>query len=257
MKKQHLFGLYLIGLIVILGIKYIYSKAGFGELDFILAPTARWVTFLSGVNFIRQVDVGYINHSIRFIIAPSCSGVQFMLITFAALFFPLVHRMNSVRSGICWFAGSFLFSFPFTVFVNGIRIVLSIYIPVYFNKWNIYADWLTAQRLHTIIGTVVYVTALLAVYYLAGLALSSNVKISSDMNGIFSSKVVLKIVNRIVPPILCYFFIVLIIPLIHNARHNDLKKFGEYALLITSVCFALILLSFILYTVQDHFSGKQ
>ncbi|WP_349671889.1 exosortase K [Lacrimispora sp.] len=257
MKKQHLLALYLIGLFVILGIKYGYSRAGFGELDFILAPTARWVTFLSGINFNRQVDVGYINHSIRFIIAPSCSGVQFMLITFSALFFPLVHRMNSVKKGVCWFAGSFLSSFPFTVFVNGIRIVLSIYIPVYFNKWNIYANWLTAQRLHTIIGTVVYVTALLALYHLAGLVSSSTVKISSDVHGIFPSKVVSKIVNRIVPPILCYFFIVLIIPLIHNARQNDLEKFLEYASLITSVCFALILLYCIVYTVQDHLSGKQ
>ncbi|MTK06011.1 MAG: exosortase K [Hungatella sp.] len=256
MKKQHLFALYFIGLIVILGIKYSYSRAGFRELDFILAPTARWVTFLSGVKFIRQTDVGYINHSIRFIIAPSCSGVQFMLITFAALFFPLIHRMNSVKIGVCWLAGSFLFSFPFTVFVNGIRIVLSINIPVYFNKWNINANWLTAQRLHTIIGTVVYVTALLAVYHLASLVSSTNVKISPDMHGKFPGKVVLKIVNRIIPPILCYLFIVLLIPLIHNARQNDPVKFREYALLITSVCFALILLSCIVYTIQEHLSGK-
>ncbi len=257
MKKRYLFGLYLIGLIVILGIKYIYSRAGFGELDFILAPTARWVTFISGINFIRQAEVGYINHSIRFIIAPGCSGVQFMLITFAALFFPLVHRMNSVERGVCWLAGSFLFSYPFTVLVNGIRIVLSIYIPVYFDKWNIQANWLTAERLHTIIGTVVYVTALLAIYHLAGLFLRLKRKTPPDIPGIFQSKVVFKMLNRFVPPILCYFSIVLIIPFLHNAHKNDLKRFGEYASLIISVCFVLIFLSCIVYTVREHLSRKR
>lgn len=248
MKKKYLFALYIIGLIIILGIKYIYSKASCAELDFILAPTARWVTLISGIGFTKQVDVGYINHSIRFIIAPSCSGVQFMLITFATLFFPFVHRTNSGRGGVCWLAGSFVLSYPFTVFVNGFRIMLSIYIPVYFDEWNIYANWLTPERLHTIIGTVIYVTSLLAVYQLVRLVSRSKEK---------TCKLFIKMVYRFVPPMLCYFSIALVIPFLHNARQNDFKKFGEYATLITSVCFAVMFLSCIAYAIREHLRGKQ
>ncbi len=260
MKKKYLTALYIIGLIIILGIKYIYSKASCEELDFILAPTARWVTLISGIDFTKQIDVGYINHSLRFIIAPSCSGVQFMLITFATLFFPFLHRMKSVKGGICWLAGSFVFSYPFTIFINGLRIVLAIYLPVYFDKWSISASWLTPERLHTIIGTVVYIVSLLAVYPLAGLVLKSEENTSSDMSDQFPSKLSGKylgklpgkMVCRFVPPMLCYFTIVLVIPLLHNARQNDFKKFMEYAILITSVCFAILLVSFIAYAVQEH-----
>jgi len=262
MKKKYLFALYIIGLIIILGIKYIYSKASCEELDFILAPTARWVTLISGVGFTKQADVGYINHSIRFIIAPSCSGVQFMLITFATLLFPLVHRTNSGRGGVCWLAGSFLFSYPFTVFVNGIRIMLAIYIPVYFDQWNIHANWLTAKRLHTIIGTVVYVTSLLAVYLLVVSVLRSKEKTSPEMLSKFlinkfPSKLFIKMFYCFVPPMLCYLSIALIIPFLHNARENDFKKFLEYATLITSVCFAVMFLSCIAYAVREHLRGKQ
>jgi exosortase K len=262
MKKKYLFVLYIIGLIIILGIKYIYSKASSAELDFILAPTARWVTLISGVGFTKQADVGYINHSIRFIIAPSCSGVQFMLITFATLFFPFVHKTNSMRGGVCWLAGSFVFSYPFTVFINGFRIMLVIYIPVYFDEWNIYANWLTSERLHTIIGTVVYVASLLAVYLLAGSLsmLKENTSpetLSKFLINKFQSKLFVKMVYRFVPPMLCYFFIVLVIPFLHNARQNDFKKFLEYATLITSVCFAMIFVSCIAYAVLEHLRGKK
>lgn len=262
MKKKYLFALYIIGLVIILGIKYIYSKASCAELDFILAPTARWVTLISGVGFTKQADVGYINHSIRFIIAPSCSGVQFMLITFAALFFPFVHRTNSVRGGVCWLAGSFVFSYPFTVFVNGFRIMLAIYIPVYFDEWNIHANWLTSERLHTIIGTVVYVASLLAVYPLAGLVSKSKENTSPEMFSKFlinnfPGKLFIKMVYRFAPPMLCYFSIALVIPFLHNARRNDFKKFLEYATLITSVCFVVIFVSCIAYTVREHLKGRR
>jgi exosortase K len=262
MKKKYLFALYIIGLIIILGIKYFYSKASCEELDFILAPTARFVHLISGIPFTKQVDIGYINHSIRFIIAPGCSGMQFMMITFAALFFPFVHRTNSARGAFRWLAGSFVFSYPFTVLVNGFRIMLSIYIPVYFDRWNISANWLTAERLHTIIGTVVYIASLLALYQLAGLVLKSKESASPNMfskllNSRFQDKLFIKMVYRYVPPMLCYFSIVLVIPFLHSARQNDLTKFLEYATLITSVCFAVILVACVVYAVRERLRGKK
>lgn len=257
MKKKYLIVLYSIGLLIILGMKYLYSKASCAELDIILAPTARWVTFISGIDFTKQVDIGYINHNIRFIIAPSCSGVQFMLIMFATLFFPFVHRMNSVKRGFYWLAGSFAFSYPFTIFVNGIRIVLSIYLPVYFDEWNITANWLTSERLHTIIGTVVYVASLLAVYPLAELVSKSKGTTSTEPLGKFKDKLRIKMVYRFVPPMLCYFSVTLIIPLLNNARQNDFKKFLDYAILITSVCFFVIFLFSIIYVVRVYLRGRK
>lgn len=91
------FVFYLIGFLLVFGIKYFYSKAGSDELIWILAPTTRLVTILSGIPFTYESGIGYVNHELRFIIAPSCSGVQFMMITIATLIFSYVHRMGIPR----------------------------------------------------------------------------------------------------------------------------------------------------------------
>lgn len=84
---------YLTGLLFILGIKLFYSKASVPDLKWILAPTSLWVRILSGIPFDYEPGSGYVSHSFRFIIAPSCSGVQFMLIAAATLLYSFVHRM--------------------------------------------------------------------------------------------------------------------------------------------------------------------
>lgn len=84
---------YLTGMLIILGIKLFYSKASIPDLKWILAPTSLWVRILSGIPFDYEPGSGYVSHSFRFIIAPSCSGVQFMLIAAATLLYSFVHRM--------------------------------------------------------------------------------------------------------------------------------------------------------------------
>jgi hypothetical protein len=108
----------------------------------------------------------------------------------------------------------------------------------------------------------VYVASLLAVYLLAGSLsmLKENTSpetLSKFLINKFQSKLFVKMVYRFVPPMLCYFFIVLVIPFLHNARQNDFKKFLEYATLITSVCFAMIFVSCIAYAVLEHLRGKK
>jgi hypothetical protein len=145
--------------------------------------------------------------------------------------------------------------------------MLAIYIPVYLDKWNLYANWLTPERLHTIIGTAVYVASLLAVYPLADLASKSKACMSPEMPGYFLSskllikkfpnKLLIKMVYRLVPPMLCYFSITLVIPFLHNAGQNDFKKFVDYATLITSVCFVVIFVSCIIYSIRELLRGKK
>lgn len=102
---------YLTGMLIILGIKLFYSKASIPDLKWILAPTSLWVRILSGIPFDYEPGSGYVSHSFRFIIAPSCSGVQFMLIAAATLLYSFVHRMPTRKKGICWTILSFLISY--------------------------------------------------------------------------------------------------------------------------------------------------
>lgn len=169
-SKAHYRGislLYFIAASLILGIKYWYARAGSSDLEWILLPTARWAELLSGIPFEKTPQIGYINHSLRFIIAPSCSGVQFMLIAFATLCFPFLHRIGTVKKGFCLIASALAAAFLYTVAVNGFRIVLSICLPPLLMdglRKLPCGNCFSAEKLHTLIGTAVYFTALLLLY---------------------------------------------------------------------------------------------
>ena len=122
---------YLAGALLLLGMKYYYSRGDPDSLSWILSPTARWVSTLSEIPFIKVPQTGYVSHSYRFIIAASCSGLQFLMISMTALVFSYIHRMRTIKEKIGWMALSALASYLLTIFVNGFRILFSIFIPIY------------------------------------------------------------------------------------------------------------------------------
>lgn len=81
---------YLASVVLLLGIKYFYATADSDQLLWILAPTAWWIGILSGIPFEYVSPIGFINHSFQFILAPSCSGVRFMIICAAMLIFSFI-----------------------------------------------------------------------------------------------------------------------------------------------------------------------
>lgn len=160
---------YAVACAVILGLKYYYSKAGVDELAWILAPTAWWAGALSGVGFVREPEIGYVSHLYRFVIAPPCSGVQFMLIVFAMLLFTFVHRMPTKRACVYWTAAGIVASYLCAVFVNGFRISLALYHNAPGRPIHPVA-WLTPERLHTVEGVLIYFGSLFILYNVAGYA---------------------------------------------------------------------------------------
>lgn len=97
LKENWIF--YLTGAAFVLGLKLFYSQADADELKWILAPTSRWVSILSGIPFEYMAHTGFVNHDIRFIIASSCSGIQFMLIAAATDFLFRTPRRRCRRDG--------------------------------------------------------------------------------------------------------------------------------------------------------------
>lgn len=261
---------YLIGFLTVFGLKYCYSRAGCDELVWILTPTARWVRILSGIPFYYAPQIGYINDEYRFIIASSCSGIQFMLITIATLTYSFVHRMNTRKKGYLWLALSVACSYLLTIFVNGIRIILAIHLPVYIQKWGILSGVLSPGQLHTSIGVVVYFTALFIIYHIAGhasqlLADSTRLwfisaiqrrkghpsQISTDpaANQESSCRQTLR---KYLPPVFWYFFIALGIPFLNSAYRKNGEQFIEYAILITTICTAILILLCLVTFIHKH-----
>ena len=253
----HNFIFYLVGSLAVLGVKYYYSQADCDSLLWILAPTTRWVELLSGIPFTYISGTGYVNHDLRLWIAPSCSGVRFMVITMAMLIFSFVHAGASPKDtqsptsvgwmgrGLCWIAASIIFSWLITILVNGLRIIAAIYLPQCLERAGLMRGMLTPGRLHTMIGVVVYFTALLIVYRLVDYVVQRKI-------GLISEKQFLRALSRkCVPPIFWYFLMTLGLPFLNRAYLNGRTEFTEFAVVVIG-CMVLILLPYFLLTLLHN-----
>ena len=232
---------YLTGTAVIIIIKVFYGHAAASRLTWILTPTAWWVRTLSRIPFEYDPIAGYVNYPLRFIIAPSCSGVQFVMIAIAMLIFSYVHRMDTKKKKIIWTLFSFGISYLSTVFINGFRILLSIYLPASLPVWlhnpRLYEGWLTRGRLHTMTGVAVYFTSLFILYHGAG-------HISGKPFPTWS------------PPLFWYVFLVLGLPFLNRACKNNGPRFLEYAALLAAVCTVILFLFFLAGRMRRHFMKR-
>lgn len=210
--------------VIILIMSYFCRTSDSDALKWILAPTAWWAGILGGIYFEYLPHQGYVNYFHRFLIAPSCAGSRFMLLTFLMLAFSFrlsdYYKENiNMRKEYLWFGFSIVFSYISTVFVNGIRIVASVYLPDILEREHLMDGWLTPDRLHTLIGTVTYFS-FLCVIYLAACWLRGR---SEKCGGLLV-------------PVFWYLLIVLALPFIKRMYHNEWEGFGQYAVLIVSVC---------------------
>lgn len=217
-------------------------------LTWILAPTARWASTLGSIPFEYLPHQGYVNHFYRFLIAPSCSGIRFMAITFLMLVFSFLHQIMSVKAGYLWFVFSAAFSYCATIFVNGIRIVVSIYLPVPFERAGILDGWLNPDRLHTLIGTVVYFSSLCVIYPVASYICQHGF-IRSAKKSTKATPDHLRHGFKLLIPAFWYLSAVLALPFFRRLLQNNWEGFGSYTVLIIGTC-AVISISGVLISLH-------
>lgn len=282
---------YTMGVLILLGMKLYYRQADCDSLLWILTPTTRWVELLSGIPFTYLSGTGYVNHDMRLLIAPSCSGFRFMTIAFATLYFSFIHRIvltwrepvsetvetvnrDSVETGLWqtrikgvgWIVVSVLLSWLFTVIVNGLRIIAAIYLPLYLEDTGIMGGTLTQDSLHTMIGVVVYFIALLTIYRLAGCLIQRTVNsvLTNGQNSGASETVtdtpsatgkrdfVRTFAGKCAAPVFWYFALTLGLPFLNRVKGGRMAGFQEFAMLVMGCC-VLILASYFVV----HFLGRR
>ncbi len=238
--------IYFSAVLAVIAVKVYYRTADSEMLSWILAPTTRWVQVLSGISFEKMAYVGYVSHEYQFIIAPSCSGVRFLLTAFVMMVISFTHQMDSRGKKIVWLGASAFFSYVSTIFVNGIRITVSIYLPMMLGN-DVLTEWLTAQRLHTMIGTVIYFSMLLGIYCLVQCIWSH----AAMREGTGARR----ITKCLVTPVFWYFAMVLGVPFLGRLYRNDWDGFWQYALFVTGICTLVVLMFGLLGTVVRRFGN--
>lgn len=200
---------YLLGITAAFGLKYHYSVACAEELLWMLSPVARMVEFFSGIRFHWELYTGFVNLSSGIRIAPACAGINFMIICFSALFFPLVHRLQGRAVKLSWLWLSLAAAYLATLLTNSARILLSIRLY----GASIYGEWITPERVHRLAGTSMYLAVLVMVYLAAErltIPRPASGPPAKEKNLPFSP-------GALIAPLSCYVTVTVAIPLLNGA----------------------------------------
>jgi exosortase K len=139
------------------GLKLAYSRASAGDLAWVLVPTARAVGWLRGETLSFSPAAGWAGPG--YVIAPACAGVNFMILVLTVSVLGFSHRLRTRPARLAWWLASLTGAYVLTLAVNTLRIVAAVELyrlgPV---------AGLDAGQLHRLLGTVLYLGALLALY---------------------------------------------------------------------------------------------
>jgi exosortase K len=223
---------YSIALLLAYGLKAHYSHATSDNLDWILWPTARLVSWLSGLEFIREAGTGYVNYDYAIIIAPACAGVNFLIAAWCMAIFSFLHRFKRVLRQFFWFSGCAVGTYVLTMVTNAFRILGAI--GLY--HWQTQLGWLTPNRLHRLEGIIVYFGALCVYFWL----LRRFCKSSKE-----------PFIHTLLPAF-WYLAIILIIPFMRLTYQHDLACFVEHSGFVLGGCAVVLILIAFIHKLQRH-----
>lgn len=149
-----------IALLIMLALKRHYSLATADQLNWILAPTARLLAWLTPAQPVYEYGVGYVDFVRGIIVAPACAGINFMIMTFGLGAFCSICRVRRLAGIFMGLAIVLCSAYGYTLMVNVARIAISMMLY----DADIYTGWLTVERVHRLAGIGIYVTALWLFY---------------------------------------------------------------------------------------------
>lgn len=148
---------------IFLLLKYTFTFVGNNGLAFLLWPTDKMVSLLTGSSSVYHSDSGYYHEALAIVIDKSCSGYNYWLLSFVVFSYVTVRYFRQAFYKILALPLALILAYLFTIFVNTSRIFTSIAIQLQS------AHFLPAYsytRLHEVIGIVTNLSFLVGAYYL-------------------------------------------------------------------------------------------
>ncbi|HKP56294.1 MAG TPA: exosortase K [Polyangiales bacterium] len=204
--RRHWFAAFLT-LTAAFGLKLAYSRAGAAELEWVLGPSCWLARQLGGLELTHEVGAGWITHRPRMVVGPACAGVNFLVVSWLALFFSAGRRR-----GLGWCVGSLLLAYVATLGTNALRIVLAARLY----ELPLYAGWLTPARLHRLLGVVLYCSVLFGLCRVG----SGRTRLA---------------------PLYWYAGVMIGVPLLNRSFLRDPAQFAEHTAMTLGVGLALLL----------------
>jgi len=142
-----------------------------------------------------------------------------------------------------WINTCALVSYLFTIGVNTIRIVCSIYL--YDN--DIHYAWFTPDRVHQIIGILIYFFFLSLLYFIMHKIMTrvnsrAMENTHSTIEKISKTLSVLRSGLHVFIPLVWYWFIVIVVPVLNKAYQANVSAFLSHCVIVISVSLVVFLL---------------
>jgi exosortase K len=222
------------------GLKYHYSHADSDDLNWILRPTACLVQATTDMEFERITGTGYVDHENRITIAPTCSGVNFMIIVFCMSAYMGLKKIINIRTMIMWILSGIAASYIYTLIVNTIRINISIYSL----KSELFQAWFSKETVHLLEGVLVYFIFLLIYYSILNMIINAD---PVKNTGWYYRQIKAGLL-----PMAFYFSITLLVPVLNHRGFPPGNEFADYALIVLATC-PIILVLFFLVRICCHY----
>ncbi|PYS87699.1 MAG: exosortase K [Acidobacteria bacterium] len=195
-------------------LKLFYSTANVNELRWILAPTSFCVELVTGETFWFESYAGYINNDNSFLIADSCSGMNFLIAAFLMLSVLVLWGENNVD--VAWYAFPIVAAAAFftTIAANTVRIAVALKL----HRMNAAALWINPEQAHRLQGIFIYFGFLLLLYFLYE---------KLDRSHQVETAKLTTLIRRPLIPLLIYWLITLGIPIIRGS-YQEGSPFWEH-----------------------------
>lgn len=151
---------YLTGIGVFLMLKIIFIFADNNDLLFLLQPTNYLIEFITNTHSQYLESYGYFNKSLNILIDKSCSGFNFLILSYIMLVFLAISRFKNAKFKLAILPLFLLISCFLTIFINSSRILVSVVIRD--SELNIIDNKLS--WLHQLEGSFVYFFFLIIIY---------------------------------------------------------------------------------------------
>ncbi len=213
-------------------LKYWYSNAVPDDMHWVLWPLSQLTQFFTNLDFSFDAELGYVNYKTGNIIAPGCSGINFMCITFFMLSVQGIRKTSGSRL-LMWSIMVPCITYGYSMFVNCLRILVSLWLY----DSGMAFGYFTADRIHRIAGIVIFYTMLLALYFVTKKMLAQKTGFPADTKNDSQKKETYPYIL----PLLCYLFLTSLVPLVLAADKSS-ATLWEHLIFVTALCLVITIL---------------
>jgi exosortase K len=142
------------------GLKVFYSTASVNDLRWVLAPTTFFVGIVTGETFEFESYAGYMNADNSYLIASSCSGMNFLITAFLML---ALVRLWKREASWAMIPATLLIAYLTTIVANTVRIAVAIRL----HRMSPDMIWVNPEQLHRFEGIFIYFGFLLLLFVLS------------------------------------------------------------------------------------------